>query len=304
MIARNSGQDPAAPPGRHILPKVSWARTDLNRRSTGYEPDALGRTKLRAHGAERRGAAERSLGRRGRTPIPFEPLTFRLTADRSTAELRRHRGVRAGIALIAFPARGGRRSVGRSPFLQMVDPPAHLVERPVEGRPEFAGRIRDDRSVGARLDDPLPLEEVERVADLVDRQMERLAEADDPFRGPARQLLEDVDVPREELELLRDPRASPRPPPPAFPSARVGPAPSRSPSTVAETARLTSTFSEAPMVHGRAFTGPSTRCPGETSCRPMVGRGPYRFSGLGYGPAGVWQWSGLNPARERRRRTH
>ena len=39
---------------------------------------------------------------------------------------------------------------------------------------------------------------------LVDGQLERLAQADDPDRWALRELLQDVDVPREEVELLLD----------------------------------------------------------------------------------------------------
>ena len=35
--------------GAWFKPTLGWARTDLNRRPTGYEPVALSRTKLRAH---------------------------------------------------------------------------------------------------------------------------------------------------------------------------------------------------------------------------------------------------------------
>jgi hypothetical protein len=110
----------------------AWARADLNRRPTGYEPVALSRTKLRAHRGGRGGAAERNLGAAGIPRRPFEPLTFRLTADRSTAELRRHQGVRAGIALIAFPARRRPALPLDGPALEMLDDRGHPVERLIE----------------------------------------------------------------------------------------------------------------------------------------------------------------------------
>ena len=127
--------------------RCSWARTDLNRRSTGYEPDALGRTKLRAHRTRTEGAAERSLGTTDGARRPFEPLIFRLTADRSAAELRRHRGRRASIALIAFPTRSRARVVVGGAFLQLLDEHRHPVEALVEVRPELPGLVRDDRAV-------------------------------------------------------------------------------------------------------------------------------------------------------------
>src|SRR5208283_3973257 len=104
------------------------ARTDLNRRPTGYEPVALSRTKLRAHREGKGGAAERSLGAAAEHRRPFEPLTFRLTADRSTAELRRHRGCRAGIALIAFPARRRPVLVLDGAALEVLDDRGHPFE--------------------------------------------------------------------------------------------------------------------------------------------------------------------------------
>ncbi len=121
-----------------------WARTDLNRRPTGYEPVALGRTKLRAQGSvvrTPRGAAERSLDAGvGRCSRVFEPLTFRLTADRSTAELRRHRTRRAEASLIAFPARGTVLDFLRT-VPQLLDERRHPVQRFVERVPEFPGLL-------------------------------------------------------------------------------------------------------------------------------------------------------------------
>src|SRR5208283_1771026 len=181
-----------------------WARTDLNRRPTGYEPVALSRTKLRAHRRGRGGAAERSLGATAEHRCPFEPLTFRLTADRSAAELRRHRGCRAGIALIAFPARRRPVLVLDGSALEVLDDRGHPFERPVEVRPELLRFVGDHGTVRGGLDDALALEQVERVPGLVDGQLEGLAQADDPDRRTLRELLQDVDVAREEVELLFD----------------------------------------------------------------------------------------------------
>src|SRR5580658_1182112 len=51
LVAAERRASPARFPDCFGLGSISewlWARTDLNRRSTGYEPDALGRAKLRA----------------------------------------------------------------------------------------------------------------------------------------------------------------------------------------------------------------------------------------------------------------
>jgi hypothetical protein len=138
----------------------------LNRRPTGYEPVALSQTKLRARrrGSDRNGGRRRRRAefrdRNGGPSGAFEPLTFRLTADRSTAELRRHRGRRAGPRLIAFPSRGEPLVLVRA-VLEVLDELAHLVERVIERRPELLGLVRDDGSVGGGLYHPLPLQEVQ-----------------------------------------------------------------------------------------------------------------------------------------------
>ena len=162
--------------GEGGCPPWRWARTDLNRRPTGYEPVALNRTKLRAH--QRREPEAPPSGVSGRVcdlrPRTFEPLTFRLTADRSAAELRRHRGCRAVAPLIAFRTGGWALVCAARSFRCWIAAAIWSSDRS-SGRPELARLVGHDGPIGRGWYHPLPLQQVQRIAHLVNREVQRFA---------------------------------------------------------------------------------------------------------------------------------